>query len=254
MRTRVSLHAALALRASGELVSIVGGGGKSTLLFALAARARPGCRWVLSTTTRIFASQISHASAHCTGEARDLLAHLDAGVSGLLVIGKVDGDKAIGVSPELPAEILAHPRVDCVAVEADGSRRLPAKAPAEHEPVIASGTTVTVIVAGLDALEGPIASVTHRPERVASITGQREDDTLTPGDLAQLLSHGSGGRKSIPPTSRVVVVLNKADTQERLARARETAAHLLAAPGIERVLVGALHALEPAWEVWQREP
>ncbi|HID75022.1 MAG TPA: hypothetical protein EYP56_03395, partial [Planctomycetaceae bacterium] len=52
-----------ALRAPGELVSIVGGGGKSALLFGL-ARSLPGCA-VLTTTTRIFANQTARAAATC---------------------------------------------------------------------------------------------------------------------------------------------------------------------------------------------
>jgi len=253
-RPVLPLHAALGLTSSGELVSIVGGGGKSTLLFALAERADAGSRWVLSTTTRIFASQIVLAPAHCIagrGAAPDALArHLDAGVSGLLVVGDVEGDKAVGIPPTLPAEILGHPRVDGVAVEADGSRRLPAKAPATHEPVIAIGTTLTVVVAGLDALEGPIERMAHRPERVAAIVGTAPEERLTPTTLAVLLAHPSGGLKGVPASARVAVVLNKADTSERVAWAREAAALLVREPRIDRVLIGALHAPEPAFETW----
>ena len=54
-----NVHDALGLSAKGELVSIVGGGGKSALLFALADAP---ARWVLTTTTRMFAAQISLAT------------------------------------------------------------------------------------------------------------------------------------------------------------------------------------------------
>lgn len=246
------LHDALGLRRSGELVSIVGGGGKSTLLFALAARAAEDTRWVLSTTTRMFASQIALATAHCSAEPRTLADNLDATCSGLLVIGEVDGEKAVGVPAGLPSEILRHPNVDSVAVEADGSRRLPTKAPAEHEPVIASGTTLTAIVAGLDSLEGTIARVAHRPERVAALLDSGTDEPLTPDGLAMLLSHPAGGLKDIPLQSRVAVVLNKADTPSRRANARATASQLIGNSRIERVLIGALHAGGADWETWQK--
>nr|MBC8341973.1 hypothetical protein [Pseudomonadota bacterium] len=57
---RTSLRDALALPRSGALVSIVGGGGKSALLFAL-GEALPG-RTILTTTTRLFAAQMKRAT------------------------------------------------------------------------------------------------------------------------------------------------------------------------------------------------
>ena len=46
----------------------------------------------------------------------------------------------------------------------------PVKAPAAHEPVIPLEATLVVPVVGLDALEGPIDEVAHRPELVRRIT------------------------------------------------------------------------------------
>ena len=114
---------ALGLAPSGELVAIVGGGGKSSLMFALASQLTG--RGVMTTTTRIFSEQMSSAAEVCTLADADWRARLDAFESGLLVVGRVEGERAVGVPSELPAEMLAHPRVDWVVVEADGSRMLP---------------------------------------------------------------------------------------------------------------------------------
>ena len=56
----------------------------------------------------------------------------------------VEQDKVQGVPPALLDRIAAHPAVDAVIVEADGSRRLPFKAPAPHEPVIPASATIVV--------------------------------------------------------------------------------------------------------------
>ena len=85
-----------------------------------------------------------------------------------LVVGQVQGDKAHGVPPELPGQLLARPDVDFVLIEADGSRMRPIKAPAEHEPVIPPGATLVVPVMGIDALDLPLAEAAHRPESVAA--------------------------------------------------------------------------------------
>ena len=111
-----------------ELVAFVGGGGKSSLMFALAA-ALPG-RVVITTTTRIFAAQMRLAPAVVYAGDLAPLGPLLARHGRCLVVGHVDGDKAHGVDLDLPARLLARPDVDLVLVEADGSRMRPAKAPA----------------------------------------------------------------------------------------------------------------------------
>ena len=55
----MDLVEALGLRRGPGLVSLVGGGGKSSLLFAL-GRELPG-RVVMTTTTRIFTAQMKSA-------------------------------------------------------------------------------------------------------------------------------------------------------------------------------------------------
>nr|MDJ0867356.1 hypothetical protein [Myxococcota bacterium] len=105
------------------LIAIVGGGGKSSLMFAL-ARELPG-RAVMTTTTRIFAAQLELADAVCAADDPQLGAHLDARDESLIVVGRVEGERAVGVPPELPAALLARPSVDWVLVEADGSRMRP---------------------------------------------------------------------------------------------------------------------------------
>ncbi|MBW2493956.1 MAG: putative selenium-dependent hydroxylase accessory protein YqeC, partial [Deltaproteobacteria bacterium] len=223
---------------SGELVAIVGGGGKSSLMFALADRL-PG-RGVITTTTRIFAEQMALAAEVCTLDDANWRARLDGVESALLVVGHVEGERAMGVPPELPAEMLAHSRVDWVVVEADGSRMLPVKAPAPHEPVVPVGTTLLVPVVGIDALSKPIAEIAHRPERVCAIAGLAETDTLTPAALAKLLTSPQGGLKSASRAERAAVLINKVESAAELERARETADAILREPSVERVVIGAL--------------
>jgi molybdenum cofactor cytidylyltransferase len=242
---------ALGLAQSGELVAIVGGGGKSSLMFALAERL-PG-RGVMTTTTRIFAEQMSLAAEVCTLDDANWRARLDSVESALLVVGHVEGERAMGVPPELPAEMLAHSRIDWVIVEADGSRMLPVKAPASHEPVVPTGTTLLVPVVGIDALSKPIAEIAHRPERVCAITGLAEADTLTPAALAMLLTSPEGGLKNAPSAGRAAILINKVETAAEVALARETADAIFREPSVERVVVGALLGSDAkGWLVYTR--
>jgi molybdenum cofactor cytidylyltransferase len=141
--------------------------------------------------------------------------------------------------------------VDWVVVEADGSRMLPVKAPAAHEPVVPDQTGLLVPVVGIDALSGPICEVAHRPERVSAITGLAPEETLTPEALAALLTSSKGGLKHAPPVARVAVLINKVESPAQLETARLVARFILRDPRVERVAIGALQGRSPGdWELW----
>ena len=251
---------ALGLEGACPVVAIVGGGGKSSLMFAL-SRALSG-RVVMTTTTRIFAAQMQRAERVCSlGDAgwRQRLEDFEREV---LIVGGVEDSRALGVPLTLPAQLLAHPRVDGVLVEADGSRMLPVKAPAEHEPQIPPETGLLVVVAGIDALTAPISEVAHRPERVAALTGLGVKARLDAPALGRLLASPEGGLKDLPTTARAAVLINKVETGEQRSLARDVAAEVLGESGVERVLIGALQGHLPEeqrsaecgeWEVYRRE-
>ncbi len=265
---RFSLPSAFSLQPS-DLVAIVGGGGKTTLMFAL-ANALPG-RVVTTTTTRIFAAQMKLSPEVVCFTVEDaegnegfaLSASFAVNISSALdrfrqclVVGEVMGEKARGVPPQLPGQLLARPEVDFVLVEADGSRMRPIKAPADHEPVIPPQTTLVIPVAGVDALDGRLAQVAHRPERIAEIVNCQlsiENCELTPEMVAALITHPEGGLKGVPPGARVIPFINKVETPTQLDAARQIA-HLvlrspLPAPHIPQVVIGAVKTNQPVREV-----
>ena len=241
---------ALGLARPPALIAIVGGGGKSSLMFAL-GRSLPG-RVVMTTTTRIFAAQMSLVDEVCSLADERWEERLAASGASMLVVGGVEGERAVGVPPELPAQLLARADVDWVVAEADGSRMRPVKAPAEHEPVIPDQTDVLVAVVGIDALAGPIRDVAHRPELVSEVTGLAPDETLSEDALAALLGSPRGALQKAPETARVAVLINKVESATELAAARRVAQRVLANPRIERVAIGALRQPSGKWEAWSR--
>ncbi len=256
MSKRWTLPAALGIGGT-ELVAFVGGGGKTSLMFALAA-ALPG-RTVITTTTRIFAAQMRLAPAVVYVGDLAALGPLLARHGRCLVVGHVDGDKAHSVDPDLPARLLARPDVDFVLVEADGARMRPVKAPAGHEPVIPPETTLVVPVAGLDALETPLDNAAHRPERARALLAEGVDNeslsasgALTPAGLARLLTHAQGGLKGILDGARAVVWLNKVEGAGRREQGRAAARLMLRQPRVSRVVLGEARAAAPVREVARR--
>jgi molybdenum cofactor cytidylyltransferase len=242
------------------LVAFVGGGGKTSLMVALAqALAENGRSVIATTTTRIFASQIDLAPTSLTEtEANPTALRAALARHGwCLVVGQLAGDKAQGVDPAQPAVWLSDPGVDVVLVEADGSRMRPFKVPAAHEPVIPPETTLVVPVVGIDAVNGRIATAAHRPEQVVVLAQTIQaaqpqtvtaDSPLTPLLIAELLTHDLGGLKDVPPSARVIPFINKVETAVQLQPARQIAHHILRAPRIERVLLGSARSEQPVLE------
>lgn len=194
----------------GELVSLVGGGGKTTNLFALGDQLRGTT--VLTTTTKMGSEQ--------TGGHTVLLDPPDALLTATLrrdrlVLAWRDADdrRATGVSADTCDRWLDL--ADNVVVEADGSRKRPFKAPGPNEPVIPSRTTLLIACVGARGFGRPIAEVCHRPERVTALAACTVDDVLTPARAATVLLSDQGSRKGLPTGSRFAIVVCQVDDERQ---------------------------------------
>lgn len=188
-------------------IALVGGGGKSTLLHAFGDQLEGAV--ALTSTTKMGADQ--HLGRQLliapTDDEIVAAAHHDP----VMVWSGVDGHKAIGVDPARCDAWFR--RIDHVVVEADGSRRLPFKAPADHEPIVPSTATLVISVIGADALGKVIADRCHRPLRVAALAGCRPDVRLEPWMAAVVILHVRGAAKALPPGAELAVAINKVDAR-----------------------------------------
>ena len=241
-----------------EVVALVGGGGKTAAMFRLAREmAEKGGSVITTTTTHIFATQIALAPAHVLAAeatrqsvSAALVAHRH-----VLVIGPTNHNsgRAAGLSSDLFRRLrIWFPGV-CILNEADGSRMLPFKAPAGHEPVIPEETTLVVPVVGADVFGTTLdADHVHRPELVSALGGAPLGTPITPEIVARVLAHPEGGRKGVPAGARIVVLINKVENLPDRTPARETAECLLREPAIHSVVLTALRGQEPVLEVCTR--
>ncbi|MEM9131153.1 MAG: selenium cofactor biosynthesis protein YqeC [Actinomycetota bacterium] len=213
------LAAALTL-GDHELVSLVGGGGKTTALFAL-GRQLPGS--VLLTTTTKMGRSRTGGYPVLVGADDEALGDALADGGRVLVWGGGEDEKALGIAPEACDRWFAAGHN--VVVEADGSRRKPFKAPRPYEPVLPSGTTFLVACVGAAALDAPIDEGCQRPELVAGLVGCGEGDPLTPDRLATVLTSPRGSAKDRPAGARFAVVINQA-TDHHAVFLEELAARL----------------------------
>lgn len=235
----LTLAGALGLSAS-PAVALVGSGGKTS---ALADLSRSSVPCIAAATTHMGDWQVGFADRRIAWRD-DTLTMPDFAVPAadiVLVTGPLDVDprrRLRGLRPD-QADLLvdwarAHHRP--VFIEADGSRQLPLKAPAPHEPPIPAAVDLVVIVAGLTGLGRRLGETSvHRPDRFARLSGCAPGGTITIEHVARVLTHADGGLKNVPRAARRVVLLNQADTIER----QEAAAGLasLLRPHVDAIVV-----------------
>ncbi len=200
-----------------NLITLIGGGGKTTTLSSLGTQL--GSRTILTTTTKMGRSQLSSFPL-LTAPDHNHLAEALAD-SAVVVRSRVKAHKALGVDPSQCDDWFADPELaDHVVVEADGARRRPFKAPRPLEPVFPAATTMVVVHMGADALGHVIADGCFRPLRVAGAAGCSPYDRLTPERAATVIMSDRGSRANLPPHAEFRVVITKVnDDNESSARA-----------------------------------
>ena len=201
------------------VTALIGGGGKTTLMYTLAEKLRHRGTVVVTTSTHIQRPEQYPVLTAADDVAAALAEHGAVCVASESPEGKL-------CAPALSFEALAA-LADFVLVEADGSKRLPLKAHAPHEPVIPVNARRIIYVVGADGFGHPIRQVCHRPERYAALCGASENDIVTPMLEAKVL-HAEGYDTGW-------VYINKVETAEGWRNAEALAALL---PG--KVIAGSL--------------
>lgn len=201
-----------------EHIALVGGGGKTTTLWSLARELAKSGPTIVTTTTKAGAPPKDVTLVDWEHELPDRSLHplvADAFArSPLIAVGAgVRDGRLRAVSPEIADELLLRCGARYVINEADGARMKPFKAPAEHEPVLASTTTLLVVVVGLDALGLPIDEEhLHRPERIVALSGASSGTPLRPEHVAAVVREYETRCADVDESARFAVLINKADT------------------------------------------
>jgi len=242
-----SLRHSLMLK-KGGVISIVGSGGKTALMFRMARElSKDGDRVLTTTTTKIYMPtrtqssivMVSGSAETIAKRAREVLkrnSHISAGSAILHLKNKLKGLK-----PETIDALWQSGVFRWIIVEADGAAGRPLKAPAVHEPVIPQSTRWQIGVVGLDAVGKPLTDKwAFRPQLVCKISGIANGAAITEKAIAAVLVDKNGIMKNSPPEAMRFAFLNKTDSEQRLVTARRIAQILGGSkkPGFTRVLIG----------------
>lgn len=201
------------------LIALIGGGGKTSTMYALAEELRQKGSVLLCTSTHILRPPHVPYLPRLTDKLKQ---------GEIVSTGTIDGSR-LSAPEQNFSELMQY--ADYVLVEADGSRQLPLKAHAAHEPVIPTEANTVLVVIGIDGLGKRIREVAHRPELFAEKCGAAVDDVVTEEMIRTVVS-------TYPRCDGVII--NKADDREQLEKAKSLAEQF-SVP----VAITALHANEP---------
>lgn len=198
-----------------DVISFVGGGGKTTSIKTLAKELKDcGLKVLITTTTMIFEPMENEGDNLFL---QDIPIDFQPKNHSITILGdRLRNEKLIGCSIEKIDEISNSRLFDCILIEADGSKRKPIKAPDTHEPVIVNSTTITVGVMGIDAIGNKInEDIAHRPEKLKEILNVEENHIIDLYDMVNLALHPQGIFKS--SKGKKILFINKINGNKNIS-------------------------------------
>jgi probable selenium-dependent hydroxylase accessory protein YqeC len=235
------------------VITVIGSGGKTSLLWFLARcfacgdgqAGGNGRRVLVTTTTKMGAPDVTAGLfdhfinfSNGTGNPPPVIK------PGITLAGchEAGSTKMTAV----PFEILSclTRNADVTLIEGDGSKMLPLKGWADYEPVVVPETAVTVGIMPLWALGMPVTeAIVHRLDLFCALSGAQKGDSLTESHVAAAIS-GEGARRGLFAEARGkrVLFFNQAENDTALRAAREVAG-LLPRPfktSLDAVIAGSI--------------
>ncbi len=197
--------------ARGDVVCLIGAGGKTSLMFRLAEEARgQGFKVLVTTSTKIFVPGAEQYDAlDLSGDlfGRDGVAGPGVYVGGLptSVAGKMTG---------VDTDLLSRQQklFDLVLIEADGADRKPLKGWKTTEPVIPEFTSKTIGIVDIQTIGSIICeALVHRLEIFSEITGGKAGEAVSPHHLYRMILHDRG--LFAQARGREILYINKVESE-----------------------------------------
>ena len=174
-----------------SVVSVVGAGGKTTLIENIADEfIAMGCKVIITTTTHILKPDSADDNRIYVGDS---------------FICENTG-KLKSPDEDTFLEMLLDNNCP-ILIEADGAKGMPCKAPAEYEPVIRPETNVVIGVLSTRCIGGKIIDVCHRPEMVSRLLKKGKNDIITNKDLEEIFYNSNGLMKGVTQGMKYIPIL-----------------------------------------------
>ncbi|WP_319370696.1 selenium cofactor biosynthesis protein YqeC [uncultured Ilyobacter sp.] len=204
----------------GDIISIIGAGGKTTFLFRLADELREmGKKVLVTTTTRVYMPPKDCYDELCLDKSELLLKSSEL-KDGVVVAGS-------GVSQENKLLALDQEAInkvkscyDYILIEADGSRRKPLKGWRDNEPVVIDSTTKTIAVVDIRGVGVTANSYTvHNFELFKELTGIEDGEVVTSKHMIKMIT----GKKGLlhKGIGEEILYFNKVEDEEDIKKFKE---------------------------------
>ena len=189
------------------VIAVVGGGGKTSLIYRLTDELLDRDKRVIITTTTHMTGE-SELPFVRGGDAARVKEMLDR--EGYVIAAEYEEEtgKYAALSEKKMEELKGL--CDVMLVEADGAKHHPVKVPEAWEPVIPACADIVISVIGLDCLGQPISQSAYRMERTSEFLKKGLEAPITEDDLIKIATSICGLFKDVE--ERIYrVYLNKSD-------------------------------------------
>lgn len=194
-----------------RIISIVGAGGKSTLMYTLSDELRDNNKVLVTTTTKIYLPEKKQYDYIALND-KEFYSIRCSNNKGVYIYGVCINEENKLIGPE--AEIInqQQPYFHYILIEADGSKRKPIKGWKDNEPVVCSSTQTTVGVLSIDAIGKTVnEDNVHRVEEFTKITGSTKYEKITVEDMCSVICHPNGLFKSA--RGEKILFINKVERE-----------------------------------------
>lgn len=231
--------------ADSQIITFIGGGGKTSLMNTLGKEfASHGYPTLLTTTTHImkpdFLSDESYIENEDLGQLANIFTNLKKNTLPLAALGIPEKVVNSNVKWRSPSSDFCEKIAEFskkfstknpykflkILCEGDGSKRLPIKLPKDGEPVFFPKTDTVIGVIGLSCLGKPIKETLFRYELLPNLTSLdnyfikslQSTDIVTTDFLYRLCLSEKGLRKNIT-SQKFCIIFNQADILDEKALA-----------------------------------
>jgi molybdenum cofactor cytidylyltransferase len=237
----------------GEVVSIIGAGGKTSLMIGLGYElAESGSRVLATTTVGIDEHLLAlvPVALPITAPPESISQALNEQRFVFLYEG-VRAGRVQGADPTHIQALLDAVDSDVLLIEADTSNSLPVKAPYEHEPVIPAGTSLVIPVVSFGAYGKPLDEDNiYNARAIIERYGFPEGAPIKSAWLAQILRDETIGLRGVPDRVRVVAFLKQTPVKGYgRFRARVVAQLAMRSARISGVVLGEIRGAQPVYEI-----
>ncbi len=223
-----------------DIISIVGAGGKTTMMFKIAGELRGFNKVLVTTTTKIYIPLEDKYDFICT-DSECLHEYIDMKENGIYILGSgVNSEnKILGLSCKQIEELAPH--FDYILIEADGAKEKSLKGWNEFEPVIYGKTTKTIGIIDIQSVGMVINEEhVHRSEIFREIAGASQGETVKLQHLCNLILHPRGLFKGAE--GQRILYINKVESPNDMIVAKSLVKQVnLANMGLlDNVVIGSL--------------